>query len=133
MHLHYIYRNAWGFVFGHVSSDDMVRWRWHKTMLAPPTTGHGMFSGTGFYTKEGWPTIIYHGQGSGKNVVHHPADDSFDSWTKPVPVVPKAADGTTPNIRHWDPDCWLMNGTYWGTMAFSPLWAAFQSPFSLSA
>lgn len=24
VHLHYFYRNAWGFVFGHVSSDDMV-------------------------------------------------------------------------------------------------------------
>ncbi len=113
VHLHYIYRNAWGFVFGHVSSDDMVRWKWHKTVLAPPTTGHGMFSGTGFYTKAGRPTIIYHGQGAGRNVIQHPADDSFDSWTEPVPVVPKTADGQTPNIRHWDPDCWLMNDTYY--------------------
>jgi len=113
VHLHYIYRNAWGFVFGHVSSDDMVRWTWHKTVLAPPTTGHGMFSGTGFYTKEGRPAIIYHGQGRGRNVIQHPADDTFDSWTEPVPVVPKTADGQTPNIRHWDPDCWLMNDTYY--------------------
>ena len=113
MHLHYIYRNAWGFVFGHVSSDDMVRWTWHKTVLAPPTTGHGMFSGTGFYTKDGRPTIIYHGQGAGRNVIQHPADDAFDSWTEPVAVVPKTADGQTANIRHWDPDCWLMNDTYY--------------------
>ncbi len=113
VHLHYIYHNAWGFVFGHVSSDDMVRWTWHKTVLAPPTTGHGMFSGTGFYTKEGRPAIIYHGQGAGRNVIQHPADDSFDSWTEPVPVLPKTADGQTPNIRHWDPDCWLMNDTYY--------------------
>ena len=113
VHLHYIYRNARGFVFGHVSSDDMLRWKWHPTVLAPPTTGHGMFSGTGFYTKEGRPTIIYHGQGSGRNVIQHPTDDSFDSWTEPVPVLPKTADGKTANIRHWDPDCWLMNGTYY--------------------
>ena len=113
VHLHYIYRNAWGFVFGHVSSDDMVRWQWHKTVLAPPTTGHGMFSGTGFYTRDGQPAIIYHGQGAGRNVIQHPTDDSFDSWTEPVPVVPKNADGTTPDIRHWDPDCWLMNDTYY--------------------
>jgi sucrose-6-phosphate hydrolase SacC (GH32 family) len=112
VHLHYIYRNAWGFVFGHVSSDDMVRWKWHKTVLAPPTTGHGMFSGTGFYTRQGRPAIIYHGQGAGRNVIQHPADESFDSWTKPVAVVPKNADGTTTDIRHWDPDCWLMNDTY---------------------
>jgi len=113
VHLHYIYRNAWGFVFGHVSSDDMVRWKWHKTVLAPPTTGHGMFSGTGFYTKAGRPAIIYHGQGAGRNVIQHPADDTFDSWTEPVAVLPKTTDGQVPNIRHWDPDCWLMNDTYY--------------------
>lgn len=113
VHLHYIYRNAWGFVFGHVSSDDMVRWTWHRTVLAPPTTGHGMFSGTGFYTREGRPTIIYHAQGAGRNVIQHPADDSFDSWTEPVPVVPRTAQGKTPNINHWDPDCWLMNDVYY--------------------
>jgi beta-fructofuranosidase len=27
--------------------------------------------------------------------------------------VPKAADGTTPNILLWDSDCWLKNGTYY--------------------
>jgi sucrose-6-phosphate hydrolase SacC (GH32 family) len=113
VHLHYIYRNAWGFVFGHVSSDDMVRWKWHKTVLAPPTTGHGMFSGTGFYTKEGRPAIIYHGQGAGRNVIQHPADDGFDSWTQPVAVVPMTADGRIPRINHWDPDCWLMNDAYY--------------------
>jgi beta-fructofuranosidase len=113
VHLHYIYRNAWGFVFAHVSSDDMVRWQWHKTVLAPPTTGHGMFSGTGFYTREGRPTIIYHGQGAGRNVLQHPTDDSFEAWTEPVPVVPRNPDGSIPNIRHWDPDCWLMNDTYY--------------------
>ena len=34
-HLHYIYHNARGFVFGHVSSNDMVHWKWHPTVLAP--------------------------------------------------------------------------------------------------
>lgn len=113
VHLHYIYRNSWGFVFGHVSSDDMVRWRRHKTVLAPPATGHGMFSGTGFYTKDGRPAIIYHGEGAGRNVIQYAADDSFDSWTEPVAVLPKTADGRTPDIRHWDPDCWLMDDTYY--------------------
>jgi len=28
-------------------------------------------------------------------------------------AVLKTADGKTPNIRHWDPDCWLMNDTYY--------------------
>ena len=112
-HLHYIYRNSTGFVFAHVSSDDMVRWKWHKTVLAPPTTGHGMFSGTGFYTKAGKPAIIYHGQGSGRNWIQYPLDDQFESWSKPQAVLPKTADGKMPKMRHWDPDCWLNGDTYY--------------------
>ena len=112
-HLHYIYRNHTGYVFGHVSSDDMVRWTWHPTVLAPPTTGHGMFSGTGFYTTGGTPAIIYHGQGSGRNWIQYPLDDQFNSWSEPEPVLPKTADGEIPDIRHWDPDCWLNGDTYY--------------------
>lgn len=112
-HLHYIYRNHTGFVFAHVSSDDMVHWKWHPTVLAPPTTGHGMFSGTGFYKKDGTPAIIYHGQGSGRNWIQYPLDDQFNSWSDPEPVLPKTAEGNAPNIRHWDPDCWLHGETYY--------------------
>jgi len=112
-HLHYIYRNHTGFVFGHVSSNDMVRWTWHPTVLAPPTTGHGMFSGTGFFTKDGKPAIIYHGQGSGRNWIQYPTDDQFNGWSEPEAVLPKTADGKVANIRHWDPDCWLNGDTYY--------------------
>ncbi|HOD81016.1 MAG: Levanase precursor [Planctomycetes bacterium ADurb.Bin126] len=112
-HLHYIYRNQTGFVFAHVSGDDLVHWTWHPTVLAPPTTGHGMFSGTGFLTKEGQPAIIYHGQGSGRNWIQRAADDQFNKWGDPEPVLPKTADGKLANIRHWDPDCWLNGQTYY--------------------
>ena len=60
-HLHYIYKNKHGFAFAHVSSKDMVTWKWHPTVLVGPNTGHGMFSGTGFFTKDGRPAMIYHG------------------------------------------------------------------------
>jgi len=112
-HLHYIYRNHTGFVFAHISSDDMVHWTWHPTVLAPPTTGHGMFSGTGFLTKEGKPAIIYHGQGSGRNWIQYPLDDQLNTWSEPEPVLPKTADGGVADIRHWDPDCWLDGQTYY--------------------
>jgi sucrose-6-phosphate hydrolase SacC (GH32 family) len=112
-HLHYIYRDQTGFAFAHVTSDDMVRWTWQPTVLARPTTGHGMFSGTGFYTKEGKPAIIYHGEGSGRNWIQFAADDQLNSWTDPIVVLPKDAAGKVPNIRHWDPDCWLMGDTYY--------------------
>ena len=45
-HLHYIYRNLTGYVFAHVSSDDMVHWKWHPTVLGPTTTGHERTGGS---------------------------------------------------------------------------------------
>jgi hypothetical protein len=65
-HLHYIYGHN-GVNFAHLSSKDLVHWKWHPTTLTPKFTGHGMFSGTGFITKDGRPAIIYHGEGSGRN------------------------------------------------------------------
>ena len=112
-HLHYIYRNRHGFAFAHVSSTDMVRWKWHPTVLVGPKTGHGMFSGTGFFTKKGQPAIIYHGQGSGRNHLAFALDDNLDKWTKPVAVLPKTESGAEPKMRHWDPDCWLNGETYY--------------------
>ena len=112
-HLHYIYRNRTGFVFAHVSSTDMVHWQWHPTVLAPPTTGHGMFSGTGFFSKEGKAVMIYHGQGSGRNWLAYAQSDTMDKWSKPESIEPKNADGTAAKIRHWDPDCWLNGKTYY--------------------
>ncbi len=112
-HMHYIYRNRTGFVFAHVSSDDMVHWKWHPTVLAPPTTGHGMFSGTGFFTKEGKAAMIYHGQGSGRNWLAYALDDTMDKWSTPEAIVPMTEDGQMPRMRHWDPDCWLNGDTYY--------------------
>ena len=97
-HLHYIYNHQYGFAFAHVSSDDMVHWKWHPTTLHPKFTGHGMFSGTGFFTKEGKPAIIYHGQGSGRNQLAFALDDNLEKWTKPVAIVPRDAAGKEPKI-----------------------------------
>ena len=58
--MHYIYKNSYGYSYAHVTSKDMVSWIWEPTVLTPPLTGHGMFSGTGFFTKEGTPAMIYH-------------------------------------------------------------------------
>ena len=114
-HLHYIYNHKYGFAFAHVSSDDMVHWRWHPTSLEPRFTLHGMFSGTGFFTKEGRPAIIYHGQGSGRNQLAFALDDNLEKWTKPAPIEPLTPDGKVPQMRHWDPDCWLNGDTYYAT------------------
>jgi len=112
-HLHYIYNAAKGFAYAHVSSPDMVHWTWHPTVVEPGFTGHGMFSGTGFFTKDGKPAMIYHGQGSNKNWIMLALDDNLDQWSKPMVVDVKDSAGEPAKMRHWDPDCWVMNGDYY--------------------
>lgn len=121
-HLHYILRHPWqdgegqkraSFSFVHVTSPDMLHWSWQTTKLQPAFTGHGMFSGTGFLTKEGRPAAIYHGQASGRNQIAIAKDNSLAAWEKPYPVEPKLADGSEPDMYHWDPDCFLIGDTYY--------------------
>jgi len=119
-HLHYIYRNSAGFAFGHVSSKDMVNWKWHPTVLDPSTTGgHGMFSGTGFFTKQGKPVIIYHGDVkpaiTRRIWIQYALDDQLNGWSDPEIVTAKTAEGHAANIAYGDPDCWLNGETYYAT------------------
>lgn len=120
-HLHYIYAHKDGFAFAHLSSQDLVRWRWHPTTLTPPLTGHGMFSGTAFFTRDGRPAIIYHGEGSGRNMIALAEDDLLEKWSTPMPLEPKIAAGQDPSlIAHWDPDAWLEGDTYYALSGGSP-------------
>ncbi|MHC4425902.1 MAG: glycoside hydrolase family 32 protein [Planctomycetota bacterium] len=116
-HLHYILRHqakgGRSFSFVHVTSPDMLRWTWRTTKLKPSATGHGMFSGTGFITKEGKPAAIYHGQNSGRNQIAIAKDRNISAWEKPYPVEVRTADGKEPQMRHWDPDCFLIGDTYY--------------------
>jgi sucrose-6-phosphate hydrolase SacC (GH32 family) len=116
-HLHYILTHKWqeknSFSFVHVTSPDMLHWTWQKTTLQPSFTGHGMFSGTGFITKEGKPAAIYHGQGSGKNQIAIATDRTLAGWEKPYPLNVRNANGTEAKINHWDPDCFLIGDTYY--------------------
>jgi sucrose-6-phosphate hydrolase SacC (GH32 family) len=116
-HLHYIlghsYRGRQSFSFVHVTSPDMLHWTWQPTKLQPSFTGHGMFSGTGFITKEGKPAAIYHGQGSNRNQIAIAKNDQLSAWEKPYPVQVFNADGTEAKMNHWDPDCFLIGDTYY--------------------
>ena len=116
-HLHYILRHMWhgerSYCFVHVTSPDMLNWTWQTTKLQPSFTDHGMFSGTGFVTKEGQPAAIYHGQASGRNHIALAKDRTLSAWEKPFPVEPKTANGTDAEMHHWDPDCFLVGDTYY--------------------
>ncbi len=113
-HLHYILRHPWrgkrSFSFVHVTSPDLLHWTWQRTKLQPSFTGHGMFSGTGFVTKEGRPAVIYHGQASGRNQIAVAKDRDLSEWEKPYSV---EVDGAPDGMRHWDPDCFLIGDTYY--------------------
>jgi sucrose-6-phosphate hydrolase SacC (GH32 family) len=112
-HLHYIYNHKDGFAYAHVSSTDMVHWKWHPTTITPKTMGHGMFSGTGFFTRNGTPAMIYHGQGSGRNQLAFALDDNLEHWSQPQAIEPFTAAGEKPKMRHWDPDCWFMDNAFY--------------------
>ncbi|MEI7776188.1 MAG: glycoside hydrolase family 32 protein, partial [Verrucomicrobiota bacterium] len=116
-HLHYILAHPWkrgeSFSFVHVTSTDMLHWTWQPTKLQPSFTGHGMFSGTGFITKEGKPAAIYHGQSSGKNQIAIGTDRKLTDWEKPYPLDVLNADGSRAKLNFWDPDCFLIGDTYY--------------------
>ena len=118
-HLHYILTHPfrenekWSFSYVHVTSPDMLNWTWQTTKLQPSFTGHGMFSGTGFITKEGRPATIYHGWTSGRNHIAVGVDRSLTAWEKPYVVEVRNADGTEAEMKHWDPDCFLIGDTYY--------------------
>ncbi len=120
-HLHYIYNHKDGFSFAHVSSDDMLHWKWHPATLTPPKTEHGMFSGTGFITKDGKPAIIYHGQGSGRNQIAIAEDDLLEKWSAPLALEPKIrSDQDGSKIANWDPDAWIDGDFYYALSGGSP-------------
>ena len=116
-HLHYILKHPFAakesFSFVHITSPDMLHWTWQTTKLQPSFTGHGMFSGTGFITREGRPAVIYHGQNSGRNQIALARDKGLSAWDKPYPLELKNADGTAAEIQFWDPDCFLIGDTYY--------------------
>lgn len=120
-HLHSILQHRWrgreSFSFVHVTSPDMVHWTWRPTTLQPSFTGHGMFSGTGFLTKEGRPAIVYHGYGSGRNQIAIAKDRDLSAWEKPFAIEVKDADGKAVDLPQGDPDVFLIGDTYYSIAA----------------
>jgi sucrose-6-phosphate hydrolase SacC (GH32 family) len=110
-HLFYIFQDARGHNWGHVSSTDLFHWRHHPTGLVS-----GMFSGNCFVNKEGRPTICYHQVNQG-NAMAVALDDDLNEWKKldSNPITPKTEPGD-PNhnkYRSWDPYGWLEGNTYY--------------------
>jgi len=135
-HLFYIFqerrpRDGYrGDSWGHVSSHDLVHWRWHPTALEPSGPELAIYSGNAFIDKDGVPTIVYQGLGAG-NCIATSTDPDLNDWVKSPqnPVLPYpevAADDEKIDFRKilselpeygkydvWDPHVWLDGDTYY--------------------
>jgi beta-fructofuranosidase len=120
-HLHYILAHPWNgkesFSFVHVTSPDMLHWTWQPTTLQPSFTGHGMFSGTGFITREGRPAAVYHGLGSGRNQIVVAKDNRLSGWEKPYAIDVRDTNGQPVNLPQGDPDLFVVGDTYYAIAA----------------
>jgi sucrose-6-phosphate hydrolase SacC (GH32 family) len=110
-HLFYIFQDARGHNWGHVSSTDLCHWRHHPTGLVS-----GMFSGNCFVNKDGRPTICHHQVGLG-NAMVVALDDDLNVWKKlpSNPITPQTRPGDPHHgkYRSWDPFGWLEGDTYY--------------------
>lgn len=103
--------------FAHVSSVDMVHWRWH------PTAPLGAISGTMFVNKDGTPTIITTSAWPNlKPVLYSAKDDDLVNWSGPVVIEPKIQPGQDGSrISNWDPDAWVIGNTTYVLQGVFPL------------
>lgn len=144
-HLFYIFQNVKprrghrGDSWGHVSSYDLVHWRFHPTALKPSGSEVAIYSGNAFVNKDGVPTIIYQGLGAG-NCIATSTDENLDNWTKspanpvvPYPEVAHDHDDATYRVildklpdygkyDVWDPHAWLQGDTYYAIFGDNQIW-----------
>jgi len=151
-HLFYIFqpyrprKGHRGDCWAHVSSHDLVHWRFHPTALKPKEDDPevAIYSGNTFLDKEGIPTIMYQGLGAG-NCIAKAIDDNLNTWekSKSNPVIPYpefVQDNDRAVFRSildkfpeygkydvWDPHAWLEGDTYYSISGDNDLWPAKQS------
>lgn len=114
-HLFYIFQDShtgekadhWG----HVSSADLLHWRFHPTGLVD-----GMYSGNCFLNRDGVPTMCYHQKGIG-NALAVACDDDLNSWQKldsnPITPLTNEGDRHHGKYRSWDPFGFFEDGAYY--------------------
>jgi len=111
-----------GHCWGHASSADLLHWTHHPVALAPDSSGPeaAIYSGCALINKEGVPTLVYHGYGTG-TCVATAADDDLITWRKcpqnPVIREPRQAGDPGWGIYNvFDPHVWLEKDTYYAIL-----------------
>jgi beta-fructofuranosidase len=138
-HLFYIFQTVKplpyyrGDAWAHISSHDLVHWRFHPTALRPDEESpeRAIYSGNAFLDRNGTPTIIYQGLGAGNCIAQSTGDDMLNDWKKHAdnPVIPYpeySLDNDGVEYRTildqfpdygghdvWDPHAWLEGDTYY--------------------
>ncbi len=151
-HLFYIFQTVKprpyyrGDAWAHISSHDLVHWRFHPTALQPDEESpeRAIYSGNTFLDKAGVPTIIYQGLGAGQCIAKA-LDDHLDHWekSKANPVIPYpefVLDNDHAEYRTildklptygkydvWDPHAWLAGDTYYCISGDNSVWPAQQA------
>jgi beta-fructofuranosidase len=98
-HLMFLYNRAGsGFSWGHVSSTDMLHWRYHPDAIGPGDGDDGCFSGGGFVDDDGTAILSYWMLWGGKGIgLAKSTDDNFNNWKKQKnnPVIKSTEFGIT--------------------------------------
>jgi beta-fructofuranosidase len=135
-----------GDAWAHISSHNLVHWRFHPTALKPGEDDPeiAIYSGNTFLDKIGRPTIMYQGLGAG-NCIARSLDDDLNQWQKSEynPVIPYpeyVQDNDQAVFRSildklpeygkydvWDPHAWLEGDTYYAISGDNDLWPANQA------
>lgn len=126
-HLMYLYNNnIKGFSWGHVSSRDMLHWRYHPDAIGPGDGDEGCFSGGAFVDQTGRAILSYWQLWGAKGIgLAESTDEHFDVWTKSPhnPVIPSTEWGITEAVNQdgskiiygsADPsNIWINDGRYY--------------------
>ena len=103
--------------YAHVSSLDLIHWRWHPNFHGP------LCSGGIFVNKDGRPTVITTSAWqNGKMVLYSALDDDLDTWSAPVPIEPRVSPHQDASkMVCWDPDIWSEGNTTYALQGVFPL------------
>jgi beta-fructofuranosidase len=126
-HLMYLYnRSGSGFCWGHISSSDLVHWRYHPDAIGPGHGDEGCFSGGAFVDDDGSAYLSYWMLWGARGIGLAKSDGpNFDVWTKfeANPVIKstewgitevKDSDGHPSLLGSADPsNIWKKDGHYY--------------------